>query len=261
MRQILAAFRDPTMGKSSGWIYEGHAPLMAKRGRRGDKRRRLVGAVVILGLTLTVVMTARTASGGSSPSSIDDRFDDFATHGARFGGGSRFDEIRGDVRLHRFGSDADAASAATRASRAMDSMNSLTVGAAADRGVEMMRDHRRHEPSRGGGLRTTDHPIYLGIDDDVHRAVDFSHRPLVSHGGGWESQPSSIQNPASRLRRLPSGHRPRRPRTTHRTSTRHPRTPRGGSGGSGSRACLARTRNRSEASQCPRETDASDGPG
>ena len=176
------------MGKSSGWIYEGHAPLMAKRGRRGDKRRRLVGAVVILGLTLTVVMTARTASGGSSPSAIDDRFDDFATHGARFGGGSR-DEIRGDVWLHRFGSDADAASAATRASRAMDSMNSLTVGAAADRGVEMMRDHRRHEPSRGGGLRTTDHPIHLGIDDDVHSAVDFSHRPLVSHGGGWESQP------------------------------------------------------------------------
>ena len=187
MRQIWQRC-DPTMGKSSGWIYEGHAPLMAKRGRRGDKRRRLVGAVVILGLTLTVVMTARTASGGSSPSAIDDRFDDFATHGARFGGGSR-DEIRGDVRLHRFGSDADAASAATRASRAMDSMNSLTVGAAADRGVEMMRDHRRHEPSRGGGLRTTDHPIYLGIDDDVHRAVDFSHRPLVSHGGGWESQP------------------------------------------------------------------------
>ena len=36
------------MGKSSGWIYEGHAPLMAKRGRRGDKRRRLVGGVVIL---------------------------------------------------------------------------------------------------------------------------------------------------------------------------------------------------------------------
>ena len=173
------------MGKSSGWIYEGHAPLMAKRGRRGDKRRRLVGAVVILGLTLTVVMTARTASGGgSSSSSIDDRFDDFATPGARFGGGSRFDEIHGGVRLHRFGSDADAASAATRA-RAMDSMNSLTVGAAADRGVEMMRDHRRHEPSRGGGLRTTDHPIHLGIDDDV----DFSHRPLVSHGGGWESQP------------------------------------------------------------------------
>ena len=189
MRQIWQRWpRDPTMGKSSGWIYEGHAPLMAKRGRRGDKRRRLVGAVVILGLTLTVVMTARTASGGSSPSAIDDRFDDFATHGARFGGGSR-DEIRGDVRLHRFGSDADAASAATQASRAMDSMNSLTVGAAADRGVEMMRDHRRHEPSRGGGLRTTDHPIHLGIDDDVHRAVDFSHRPLVSHGGGWESQP------------------------------------------------------------------------
>ena len=177
------------MGKSSGWIYEGHAPLMAKRGRRGDKRRRLVGGVVILGLTLTVVsMTARTASGGSSPSAIDDRFDDFATTGARFGGGSR-DEIHGGVRLHRFGSDADAASAATRANRAMDSMNSLTVGAAADRGVEMMRDHRRHEPSRGGGLRTTDHPIHLGIDDDVHRAVDFSHRPLVSHGGGWESQP------------------------------------------------------------------------
>ena len=67
----------------------------------------------------------------------------------------------------------------------MDSMNSLTVGAAADRGVEMMRDHRHREPSRGGGLRTTDHPIHLGIDDDV----DFSHRPLVSHGGGWESQP------------------------------------------------------------------------
>ena len=172
------------MGKSSGWIYEGHAPLMAKRGRRGDKRRRLVGAVVILGLTLTVVMTARTASGGSSSSSIDERFDDFATPGARFGGGSRFDEIHDDVRLHRFGSDADAASAATRA-RAMDSMNSLTVGAAADRGVEMLRDHRHREPSRGGGLRTTDHPIHLGVDDDV----DFSHRPLVSHGGGWESQP------------------------------------------------------------------------
>ena len=177
------------MGKSSGWIYEGHAPLMAKRGRRGDKRRRLVGGVVILGLTLTVVsMTARTASGGSSPSAIDDRFDEFATTGARFGGGSR-DDIHGGVRLHRFGSDAAAASAATRANRAMDSMNSLTVGAAADRGVEMMRDHRHHEPSHGGGLRTADRPIHLGVDDDVDRAVDFSHRPLVSHGGGWESQP------------------------------------------------------------------------
>ena len=51
------------MGKSSGWIYEGHAPLMAKRqGRRGEKRRRIVGGAVILALTVAV-FAFNTATG------------------------------------------------------------------------------------------------------------------------------------------------------------------------------------------------------
>ena len=78
------------MGKSSGWIYEGHAPLMAKRqGRRGEKRRRLVGGAVILALTIAVFAFARSSSGpddeeslgwGDSPSD-----DDFDVPARRFG--------------------------------------------------------------------------------------------------------------------------------------------------------------------------------
>jgi hypothetical protein len=71
------------MGKSSGWIYEGHAPLMAKRqGRRGEKRRRLVGGAVILALTIAVFAFARSSSGPDDEESLgwgdspgDDDFD------------------------------------------------------------------------------------------------------------------------------------------------------------------------------------------
>ena len=59
------------MGKSSGWIYEGHAPLMAKRqGRRGEKRRRLVGGAVILALTIAVFAFARSSSGPDDDESL-----------------------------------------------------------------------------------------------------------------------------------------------------------------------------------------------
>ena len=125
------------MGKSSGWIYEGHAPLMAKRqGRRGEKRRRLVGGAVILALTIAVFAFARSSSGPDDEESLgwgdSPGDDDFDVPARRFGAGGSHG-AHAAVRPHRFnGDDAHGADAMHATHSAMDSMNSLSLGSAID---------------------------------------------------------------------------------------------------------------------------------
>ena len=194
------------MGKSSGWIYEGHAPLMAKRqGRRGEKRRRLVGGAVILALTIAVFAFARSSSGpddeeslgwGDSPS--DDGFD---VPTRRFGGGSH---AHAAVRPHRFnGDDAHGADAMHATHSAMDSMNSLSLGSTIDNHPVTSQRDRHREANRFHGATSGSSHHHGAIhdarpmtrdDDGAHALqapprIDFDHRPLVSHGGGWDAQP------------------------------------------------------------------------
>ena len=194
------------MGKSSGWIYEGHAPLMAKRqGRRGEKRRRIVGGAVILALTIAVFAFARSSSGPDDEESLpwgDSPSDDFDVPARRFAGGSH---AHAAVRPHRFnGDDAHGADAMHATHSAMDSMNSLSLGSTIDNHpVTSQRDRHReanrfHGATSGsshhhGAIHDARRPMTRD-DDGVHALqapprIDFDHRPLVSHGGGWDAQP------------------------------------------------------------------------
>ena len=192
------------MGKSSGWIYEGHAPLMAKRqGRRGEKRRRLVGGAVILALTIAVFAFARSSSGPDDEESLgwgDSPSDDFDVPTRRFAGGSHAHAVRSD----RFNvDDAHGADAMHATHSAMDSMNSLSLGSAIDNHPSSSRRDRHREANRFHGATSGSSHHHGAIhdarpmtrdDDGVHALqapprIDFDHRPLVSHGGGWDAQP------------------------------------------------------------------------
>lgn len=192
------------MGKSSGWIYEGHAPLMAKRqGRRGEKRRRLVGGAVILALTIAVFAFARSSSGPDDEESLgwgDSPSDDFDVPTRRFAGGFHAHAVRSD----RFNvDDAHGADAMHATHSAMDSMNSLSLGSAIDNHPSSSRRDRHREANRFHGATSGSSHHHGAIhdarpmtrdDDGVHALqapprIDFDHRPLVSHGGGWDAQP------------------------------------------------------------------------
>jgi hypothetical protein len=197
------------MGKSSGWIYEGHAPLMAKRqGRRGEKRRRIVGGAVILALTIAVFAFARSSSGPDDEESLgrgdSPGDDDFDVPSRRFGAGGSHG-AHAAVRPHRFnGDDAHGADAMHATHSAMDSMNSLSLGSAiGNHPVTSQRDRHREANRFHGATSGSSHHhgaihdarLPMTRDDDgahAHQApprIDFDHRPLVSHGGGWDAQP------------------------------------------------------------------------
>ena len=189
------------MGKSSGWIYEGHAPLMAKRqGRRGEKRRRLVGGAVILALTIAVFAFARSSSGPDDEESLgwgDSPSDDFDVPTRRFAGGSHAHAVRSD----RF--NVDDAHGADAMHATHSAMNSLSLGSAIDNHPSSSRRDRHREANRFHGATSGSSHHHGAIhdarpmtrdDDGVHALqapprIDFDHRPLVSHGGGWDAQP------------------------------------------------------------------------
>ena len=169
------------MGKSSGWIYEGHAPLMAKRqGRRGEKRRRLVGGAVILALTIAVFAFARSSSGPDDEESLgrgdSPGDDDFDVPSRRFGAGGSHG-AHAAVRPHRFnGDDAHGADAMHATHSAMDSMNSLSLGSAiGNHPVTSQRDRHREANRFHGATSGSSH--HHGSHHDVLRPMPRDASP------------------------------------------------------------------------------------
>ena len=109
------------------------------------------------------------------------------------------------VRPHRFnGDDAHGADAMHATHSAMDSMNSLSLGSAIDNHPSSSQRDRHREANRFHGATSGSSHHHGAVhdarrpmtrDDDgahAHQApprIDFDHRPLVSHGGGWDAQP------------------------------------------------------------------------